>query len=585
MRQNSLEEKRHSRYTSAGLTTEPSNGTGIAEQTGREPGSTQQLRKRTNSWQTIGKSQALTSQGTENSPITVYKKSVESIIATPNMRPRLSNRKEDSQDLLRKLARLSSTPSPGRASKNQTHNASTAIATRGIGQSMGEKSVAAGEPSTGTNRPEESTKAPQVSQSEAESRKEPLNLPENTSREQVYTRNSARPQSSRISSQELKTEPVASTPVPTERTLLNPKTPVVTGAWVDTPRTATVLKKPTEAPSDLTKPDRMGSPRKILKKEKTEDSADEKPQVLQPEVIRPKLPDSALQSIIEKARANGQKRSSDFGDSTINSLEELIADHTITSEAEDDIPPDYQKPTGDPRNEADRGRRDEWEHLHSLDNRLQSTSISVRRASNGIGKIERQFERRLKHHEEAGAGGQTRATSNTCTCLHHGERAPEPAKRWTFWKGLKSLFYDENLKRTSKRGWGLTGLSIVLLTFLTWFIAENLACDAFCNPVYATSMKGYGVIYGAPKFPFVLPTITYRALIRPWWRPLYSLLLLPLWNYISGLDDERAAAAATRKVGAATRVGASFTTHTVAAARRVFEEDGVVGMGGDEVLR
>lgn len=49
-------------------------------------------------------------------------------------------------------------------------------------------------------------------------------------------------------------------------------------------------------------------------------------------------------------------------------------------------------------------------------------------------------------------------------------------------------------------------------------------------------MSGYGVTYDAPKFPFVVPTMTYRALVRPWWRLLCSWLLLPLWNYFVAAD-------------------------------------------------
>lgn len=37
-------------------------------------------------------------------------------------------------------------------------------------------------------------------------------------------------------------------------------------------------------------------------------------------------------------------------------------------------------------------------------------------------------------------------------------------------------------------------------------------------------MIGFGVVWDAPVYPYVLPTLFYRNLLKPFWVPLYAFL-------------------------------------------------------------
>jgi hypothetical protein len=46
----------------------------------------------------------------------------------------------------------------------------------------------------------------------------------------------------------------------------------------------------------------------------------------------------------------------------------------------------------------------------------------------------------------------------------------------------------------------------------------------------------------APKYPFVLPTLVYRGLIRDWWAPLwtfFSWIAAMLWKGIGGFGESK----------------------------------------------
>jgi hypothetical protein len=88
-------------------------------------------------------------------------------------------------------------------------------------------------------------------------------------------------------------------------------------------------------------------------------------------------------------------------------------------------------------------------------------------------------------------------------------------------------------------------------------------------------MDGYGIGRGKPEFPFVIPTLLYRNVLKyPWgwfiscWRFLYEL---------SFSDETASASTATRT---ASRLAKTFaqTVHT----QETFEPD--IGFGADEVI-
>ena len=74
----------------------------------------------------------------------------------------------------------------------------------------------------------------------------------------------------------------------------------------------------------------------------------------------------------------------------------------------------------------------------------------------------------------------------------------------------------------------------------------------YCHKFYARKMKGFGVVFDAPRYPFVLPTLFYRKLIRTWWHPLWRFLTWS-WNYY-WLEDGTTNSATITASRVATRV-------------------------------
>ncbi|KAF1978579.1 hypothetical protein BU23DRAFT_549999 [Bimuria novae-zelandiae CBS 107.79] len=567
IRERSPEEMRRSRPASTKSANEQTTGTAPEPESPTQDLSNLRLHKRTNSWQAMGKAPAVMAQGTENSPIVMYKKSSETIgvvdsrllanQATPARRP--PNRRDDSHDLLRRLARASSTPSPGRIETSRPQTAPT----KQIGSSSQTAVTETSHPVPSTRETSGAIGANEIA---ADRR--------NTGEEQH--------QPDQKSSNVQTPNDIEATPKPAERSMLNPKTPRVMGAWVDTiietPGPSN-LQRPSETSQSSTSP-RKRSPRKQLAQESQLAQQEKEQEQVPPKVSKLDLPRSVLDAIVEEARAGGHRRPTDYGDSTINSLEELIAPMAEASESgdpdEDTIGVDV--PTAAPRNEAERRRQEELSHIRQMDQKLRSTRTSLRDTSRGIRRVEEQMERDLSHDatdvaERSPDSARIVYRDYKCPCVEDGHAQS------SLTNSLKRLFYDARLKPT-RRGWGLTWLSIALLTLLTWFVLENICCEIWGHHTYASSYTGYGVVWGAPEYPYVLPTMTYRAFVRPWWRPLYALLSW-MWR-VSGGGSEDAAPMTARTT--ATRIAERILLRGQAGAE--FEEEAsVLGMAGDEVLR
>lgn len=100
-----------------------------------------------------------------------------------------------------------------------------------------------------------------------------------------------------------------------------------------------------------------------------------------------------------------------------------------------------------------------------------------------------------------------------------------------------------------------------------------------CHPLYARYMDGYGVRYDAPVYPFVLPTLFYRKLVRFWWRPLLaSVTWLGNSAYEYCWANEEVVKRATQT---ATRVVKQYTK-TVASQHGTWEAGGSIF--DDEVI-
>jgi hypothetical protein len=474
LRETSPEDRR--RPASASARTATSQQDGTIEPAPGVPGSPERrIRNRTSSWQKMSKSVTTTGEASEHAPITVYRKSTETVgvvnrqlLANAQAGPkRPAHRREDSHDLLRRLARVSSTtPSPGR---NATVRPQTAPASQP--ENFAPNKVLEATPTLPpAEKPpiqnlvndlfgERTTTAAMDSQSQ-----------------QAHTDHAPEPQTGEASLQNPQTEDVDVTPFPVERSMLNPKTPVVTGAWVDTPRPVTAARPDKRARSP------SKSPKKNSQAEQpaATTSSTSVAQDIQSSStrIRPTLPGSVLEAVVEHARTDSDHQSGGLGDSTINSLEDLIApmpDNVDTDNPDEDTLQDLQVPTAAPRNEAERRRQQETLQLHRMNERLRTARTNIRDASRGI----RRVENRVEHVDEGLNGQPVKTILRECPCAANGGHQ---CSEWTVWRGFKSMFYDERLK-PRRRGWGLTILSISLIAFFTWLVLENTAWYVFPPPV------------------------------------------------------------------------------------------------------
>ncbi|KAH9871733.1 hypothetical protein J1614_005989 [Plenodomus biglobosus] len=550
------------------------------EQTAQAAASPQRRVQRSNSWKSIGKSQPVTGTSKEESPVTMYT-SAENIAAVDhhaeasaqnNPPKRIPHRREDSQDLLRRLARVSHTPSPGRVAASRPQTA-PAKDPRNSPQDVNpdrESDVPEGKAEAVDEEPppEKSVERPASA---------PEMLPQQNPTEEI-------PQGIKNIPElrpSLETEDVDATPMPMERSLLNPKTPVVTGAWVDTPGPRNLQKNPITSRPRSRSPTKRSPQKARHITEQTTSTVEESHQAVAAQVVRPQLPTSALQALVSEARSSGRRPSADFGDSTINSLEDLITDAPDAAVDEDTLQ-GLQLPTATPRNEAERQRQQELLHLHRMNDRLRAARTSIRDASRGMKRVEDQVDH--VHIEEDAQGNKIQIIRRECPC------ATSPTHEFSLWRWSKSFFWQDHLKalRTSSnskwRIWGgLTGLGIFLTLFLTWWLSEEIACEIYCHHAYAySSSHPFGVNMNAPVYPFVIPTLVYRNFIKVWWVPLYSCLSWIVTSMSGASDEKTTLLRGAVKEGI--RATATATRHWASGEHSQVAEDmgWDMGMGDDE---
>lgn len=200
------------------------------------------------------------------------------------------------------------------------------------------------------------------------------------------------------------------------------------------------------------------------------------------EVLRPQLPSSALQSLVREAKVHDRRQSTDYGDSTINSLEDLIFPLPENAEGVDeDTLQGLQLPTSTPRNEAERQRQQELLHLHRMNDRLRAARTSIRDASRGMKRVED----RVEHADDDAIGEQVVHSKCSCTADGHS---------FSLWSWSRSFVWQariKSLRQTSNSWWkvwgGMTGFSIFMTLLFTWWISEEIAWYVILFPLSTLS--------------------------------------------------------------------------------------------------
>lgn len=320
------------------------------------------------------------------------------------------------------------------------------------------------------------------------------------------------------------------TPEPTkppERHIYD-KTPVVTGAWVDTPMTEKVTQplahQSQETPSSLAKSkgtedlplhsraefqpqaEPRGSQEQDRKPEKDKQETrgeqekkgkEKEPQKTNPPIIKPDLPKSGLETFIRDFQADDDARS--LGDDTIESLEMMLEEPEekptkVKTEAEEDA--DYEKavlkklegtnPPVPENTEADSG---------GLNSKLEKLARRIKEVTEGMCNLETQFNHAKDGDDSHAYGVHTDGRVYTMILLPYLWRRDPISRR----------------VRPTRLGWGA-------LFFFLWLFSESTMCDYYCHPTYATVCNGNCLKPDAPEFPFVIPTMLWR------WSHLSSFL-------------------------------------------------------------
>lgn len=330
-----------------------------------------------------------------------------------------------------------------------------------------------------------------------------------------------RPQALRSDSRDLlrrlaRTEspPQADTPEPKKPVdqPLPDKTPVVIGAWVDTPVTVrptqTIdedftreIDSPSKAGSEIKKRDSTNTTteKDTTSNHKSEQKPDTKiEKEPSPELVKPKLPKSALESVIEDAKSNGNPLH--LGDDTINSLQGLMnGDDSKLSRFGDLDDQDIKEDLA--AIELEENQLHPEKDLQSVDRlstKIQSIIHSIHDARTGLDGLANTIAPEIGSHSSHKDGKPCKACG-TARHSHGGEQVyvAIPIPRLWYRTAVSQRL------RLTYVGWALIFLGI-------WYISECLMCDQFCHPTVAEVCDGYCLQPDAPQFPFTIPTMVWR---------------------------------------------------------------------------
>ncbi|KAK5125677.1 hypothetical protein LTR85_011951 [Meristemomyces frigidus] len=312
------------------------------------------------------------------------------------------------------------------------------------------------------------------------------------------------------------------TPAPQEPQL-DAKTPVVTGAWVDTPAPQIDIRPLLKA-TDSTIVRAFGSPSGAAALEIREDPLEDSMRRIHSEPLHAK---SALADILKEAKSADEPQ---FGDATIQSLEDILSpdldptDPTLTvdiGEVAQDVIDAIDN--GEPLTQAERDRRQENLAMEAMNKHLRAARTSIKDANRGLRRVENRIE--TAQTVPSTVSAPSSATDPTPlarpTMTKNGKticKACGGTYYGSVWKALwtefRSCFYtwDPPSSWRIRFSW----LGLLCLSALGWYILELVLCRYYCHPLYGSSMVGYGAYPNAPQFPWVIPTLLFRPFKFIW---------------------------------------------------------------------
>lgn len=307
------------------------------------------------------------------------------------------------------------------------------------------------------------------------------------------------------------------------------KTPVVTGAWVDTPRPPTDLR-PLLTTTDSAIVRAFGSPSGLASLEPREDPIEENTRRILSEPLQAK---SALADILKEAKGASEAQ---YGETTMQSLEDIVnpdldpTEPTLTTDVDEAAQEVLDAiDANQPMTQAQKDRRQENLAIEAMNKHLRAARTSIKDADRGLRRVENRIETAQAAPAVTPASSATHAAQNPRPKIGKHGRTVCDACGGTYyssvWKALwtefRSCFYTwEPLSSWRIR---FTWLGLGCLAFLAWYMTESSLCSVYCHQLYGESMIGYGVDMDAPRFPFVIPTLFFRP-FKPVWEPALEAL-------------------------------------------------------------
>lgn len=442
---------------------------------------------------------------------------------------RPGHHREDSQDILKRLSRASGTPSPAR--DMNSGNAASSKQTGSSQQTTSDAGVSRQRSTDALKRQSKELAQNIARRSEAKRDDAQQELQQQRGTSTLSNRRAVEPQSKNSTAQGL-----------------GPKTPTVTGAWIETPKTGTVRQPAEYGRTSSLKKDTVAGP------SKSGPSPAEQPASKPP--TEPSLPSSALAAVVDEARENfNQNEGEGLGEATIQSLEDLMSPTGEHSMLEEDTLDNLELPSTKPTTAAGKAREQEIRQLKNMSDHLRSTQRGLRDVRHGMTRVENQVAETKEPTTSTSASSRGIGSHNCDRPLS------------VVWRQTKSFFYThDNGKRrlTWPSIFGLVFLAWLATEFSLWYVLSTPSIPTptktihfsglYCQTTYATGMEGYGIGHEAPRMPFVTPTMLFRP-FQFIWTPLWltvSTFLHWLWGLVFFLfeaDENAVTATSTTAIG------------------------------------
>jgi hypothetical protein len=318
-------------------------------------------------------------------------------------------------------------------------------------------------------------------------------------------------------------------------TISNMKTPVVMGAWIDTPAPERQTDSGPPQEESHSESEAADSTPVQVKRQPPAVKTEPHPQPPSPRQVKvnsrpfrrthiplekPDLPKSALEAVIRDAKA-GQDQSLVIGENTIDSLQGLLDDDLGLPSLKgagvlDKGSSDSDADTTTNANSVTLPATDEAV-IDRLNGKLLSLVRNIKEVRSGLSGLETQAAKDATLLATSGtkSGKRSHSCPKNKTCEVCG-LAGDGRLYISF--PIPRLWHrrpESNRIRPTLAGWTIG-------TLLSWYLLESALCEIYCNPIYLSTGIERTIDPNAPRMPWVLPTMLWR------WSHL-SPILTPIW--------------------------------------------------------